>query len=333
MYKYLNHSRSPFMPPYPEKIFYDDNEKAFTERMSGKELPPPAQGSDMLKAVVLKACAYDPASRYKSAAEMLEDLEEIQYGSLNKRKRNRAARKASGRQPDKRTRRQKAGFAAAYICLLLATIAATYISVPKEVTDIQGIDSNVSLYYDASLRPQYEIEPKWFEDEKISFKSGDESVFKVSDTGIIEAVSIGEADLTMKAREYTETVHVSVVPKVTEIGGVDKNYNLITGGEIRISQDLEPDKFADEDIDYSSDNEAVATVSDSGTIKAVSAGTADITIRAGGASFKSKITVSNPQPVIRYNTSSKSKKKSSGKSKSSPGTSDGYFESGDDEHF
>lgn len=321
MYKYLNHSRSPFMPPYPEKIVYDDQENAFTERMSGKKIPAPAMGSVALKEVVLKACEFDPADRYTNAAEMLEDLEAIQFGRSFKRRRARKLKKL-----DKRVLIKSV---AVMVWLVLSCTFGVLVSMPKEVTDIQGIDDSIVMYYDASMKPEYTIEPKWFEDEPIIFASSDDDVFTVTDQGEINAVAIGEADLTMRAKEYTETVHVSVVPKVIGISGVDKSYNLSTEDQIKLEPILEPAEFENEPVKYKSSKESVASVANDGTVKALSAGEAIITITAGGTSIKSTITVTNSQPVIRYNSSSR--KKSSERKKSS-GSSDGYFESGD-EHF
>ena len=45
--------------------------------MSGEPLPPPVHGSDALKMIVLKACAFHPSSRYASASEMLADLKDV----------------------------------------------------------------------------------------------------------------------------------------------------------------------------------------------------------------------------------------------------------------
>ena len=46
-------------------------------RMNGEPLPPPKNGSDALKRIVLKACAYQPKDRYPSAAAMRADLERL----------------------------------------------------------------------------------------------------------------------------------------------------------------------------------------------------------------------------------------------------------------
>ena len=52
-----------------------EREKARERRFSGEQIPNPAHGSEELKRIVLKACAFAPRERYASAKEMLDDLE------------------------------------------------------------------------------------------------------------------------------------------------------------------------------------------------------------------------------------------------------------------
>lgn len=51
--------------------------QARERRFSGEPLPPPNHGSEGLKAIVLKACAYNPKMRFQSAGEMLEALKAL----------------------------------------------------------------------------------------------------------------------------------------------------------------------------------------------------------------------------------------------------------------
>ena len=76
MYRMLNRGQLPFIETEGIATAADRN-RSLQRRLSGEALPPPADGSDMLKAIVLKACAYDRADRYRSASEMLDDLMEI----------------------------------------------------------------------------------------------------------------------------------------------------------------------------------------------------------------------------------------------------------------
>ncbi len=75
LYWMLNNRRLPFMPPASEKIKAGAEEIARNRRLSGEQLPEPANGSPQLKRIVLKACSYEVDQRYQSAAEMLMDIE------------------------------------------------------------------------------------------------------------------------------------------------------------------------------------------------------------------------------------------------------------------
>ena len=74
LYWMLNKRRMPFMPLPPEKVNINQESETRYRRFSGEPLPAPATGSETLKKIVLKACAFDPKERYSSAAEMLQDL-------------------------------------------------------------------------------------------------------------------------------------------------------------------------------------------------------------------------------------------------------------------
>ncbi len=77
MYRFMNNNRMPFLPPFPEPISYSNRESAIAKRMAGEVLPEPCNGSDELKRIVLKACAYRAEDRYASPEEMRMELEKI----------------------------------------------------------------------------------------------------------------------------------------------------------------------------------------------------------------------------------------------------------------
>lgn len=74
MYRMLNGNRMPFFPPAPQPITYQDKENAMVRRMQGDAFPRPLYGSELLKDVILKACAYNSSDRYRTAWEMLDAL-------------------------------------------------------------------------------------------------------------------------------------------------------------------------------------------------------------------------------------------------------------------
>jgi len=77
MFRLLNNYRTPFLPPYPEKISRSDVNNALIQRIGGEIIPKPAEADGRLAEIVLKACSYNPKERYSSPMQMRSDLEAI----------------------------------------------------------------------------------------------------------------------------------------------------------------------------------------------------------------------------------------------------------------
>lgn len=76
LYWMMNQRTLPFLPLPPQIPTALQRQEASNRRFRGDALPAPANGSDALKAVVLKACAYRPEERYQTAEEMLHALKD-----------------------------------------------------------------------------------------------------------------------------------------------------------------------------------------------------------------------------------------------------------------
>ena len=75
IYSLLNGNRGPFLPAPPAKVTHADEEEARMRRFRGEEIPAPRDAGTMLTYIIKKACAADPAARYKTAEQMRADLE------------------------------------------------------------------------------------------------------------------------------------------------------------------------------------------------------------------------------------------------------------------
>ncbi len=74
LYYCLNQFRLPFVPL--DRIpTTTESEKALQRRLHGEAFPPPRYGGNVLKSVVMKACADRPENRFQSAQEMYHALE------------------------------------------------------------------------------------------------------------------------------------------------------------------------------------------------------------------------------------------------------------------
>lgn len=80
MYRLRNQNRMPFMSLEKQLITYRDKEMALAKRMSGEAMAAPAQASQELAKVILKACAFDKEDRYDTPEEFRRDLERVSAG-------------------------------------------------------------------------------------------------------------------------------------------------------------------------------------------------------------------------------------------------------------
>ena len=76
LYWLLNNRRMPFLNA-DEAVTAMKHQEALRRRYEGEKLPAPKNGSQKLKRIVLKACAYRPADRYRSAQELYDALAEL----------------------------------------------------------------------------------------------------------------------------------------------------------------------------------------------------------------------------------------------------------------
>lgn len=77
LYQLLNNGLLPFM-----ETPLDDKEAANIKRLQGEyPLLGPSNAEGMLKAIVMKACAYQKEDRYASATQMIQDLEKLKGGA------------------------------------------------------------------------------------------------------------------------------------------------------------------------------------------------------------------------------------------------------------
>ncbi len=77
LYELLNLRHPPFTPLYSRLPTVEEETEAVAQRMTGRDLPSPAQGTPEMNLMILRACSFDPEDRYDSAGEMLEELREM----------------------------------------------------------------------------------------------------------------------------------------------------------------------------------------------------------------------------------------------------------------
>ena len=74
LYWMMNRRTLPFLPFPPAIPTAAQRQEAANRRFAGEDFPPPVNGSQELKAVVMKACAFSTDKRYQTVRELRRDL-------------------------------------------------------------------------------------------------------------------------------------------------------------------------------------------------------------------------------------------------------------------
>ncbi len=144
------------------------------------------------------------------------------------------------------------------------------------------------------------IEPEEAADEKICWKSSDEKIVTVDKKGQVTAIGNGIADITASTEDGSLSVvcKVTVAVKVTSVDLNKQEIKLTGKGTVKkLSVSVTPENAYDRKVTWESSNQKVASVDQKGNVKAMSAGSAEITAQSADGAQKAvcKVTVQIPQ--------------------------------------
>ena len=178
--------------------------------------------------------------------------------------------------------------------------------VEVPITEVQLGREALDMYEGDTFKLTATVLPVNTTDSKdISWSSNNEAVATVSEDGTVTAKSVGTAVITAtstngKTASCTVTVEKKLIP-ITEVSLSESAVGIIEGNTHKLTATVLPENTTDsKSVSWSSNNEAVATVSEDGTITAKSAGTAVITATStNGKTAGCTVTVSKKEiPIV-----------------------------------
>jgi len=142
------------------------------------------------------------------------------------------------------------------------------------------------------------ITPENATNQNVTWSSSNSAVATVSANGTITAVSEGTATVTVTTVDGGHKANCAVTISPIAVTGVSLNKPstyIVKGDTETLYAIIEPENATNQNVTWSSNNTAVATVSANGEVSAVSAGTATITVTTvdGGHQDTCAVTVSN----------------------------------------
>ena len=176
-------------------------------------------------------------------------------------------------------------------------------------TDITFEDYEVNIDTESTYQIVPRTAPAQLTSDSFIYESRDESVVRVSESGLVTPVGKGTADVYVysKDRALRNYITVNVVDCVPLEGLRFKNRNAETaiGENISSACLLTPENTTRRNVIYSSSNEKVAAVDSAGNITGISSGTAEITARCEGFSDSMTVTVYKKATSLKLNTAAK----------------------------
>ena len=321
MYWLLNKRRMPFLPLPPQKMTSGMEEESRRRRFSGEPLPAPATGSDELKRIVLKACAFDPAERYSTAAELLEDLNRLAglpvpvTESPDPPVDDPVPPQPPVPNPPKDSPKRKPvwfGVAAGLVALIAIIILlfrgcgteepkndptdgqtepSSSVQTTEEAYEMKLNTDRLSVFEGATAILEVSGIPG---DASVKWSSSDKSVAKVDSDGEVTGVGVGIAVITATWSNNNETYTASAEVTVTASGIMLDSYSIddfYVGQTRALSATTSPAGGA---VTWKSSNTSVVTVSEDGIVTAVGSGTAEITASCEDKSVSCEVTVTSP---------------------------------------
>jgi uncharacterized protein YjdB len=172
---------------------------------------------------------------------------------------------------------------------------AVTVSVPA--TGITLNNSDLTIDRGSSQTLTAKILPDDTTDSAVDWTSSDANVADVDGFGKVTAVSAGQAVITAKSHDggFTATCTVHVFVSISKLTLDQSTLNLKKGDTQALTATITPpDTTEDKTIVWTSSDDAVALVDNSGTITAVEGGTATITAKVGSHVAECTVTVTVP---------------------------------------
>ena len=139
--------------------------------------------------------------------------------------------------------------------------------------------------------------PSDADDKSVTWTSSDESIATVSKSGKVSAISAGKVTITATTVDggLTASCVINITAKVVPVTGVsldEESVDFKVGETKQLTATVLPSSASNKGVTWSSTNEAVVTVSETGLLTAVSAGSAIVTVKTDDGGYQEYCIVS-----------------------------------------
>ena len=169
-------------------------------------------------------------------------------------------------------------------------VATCDVTVTVPVTGVSLNKSSLTLRIGYGETLTKTIQPSDATNPAVTWSSSNNSIATVSTTGLVRGISVGTAVVTVRTADGSYTANCTVTVTPINVTGVSLNQTTLSmskGDTFTLVGTVSPTNATNQNVSWSSDNTAVATVDENGLVTAVAPGEATIVIRPtrGGINY------------------------------------------------
>jgi len=184
-----------------------------------------------------------------------------------------------------------------------ATCVVSVTDSPQPVIHVTSVELNTTsatLNVGGALDLVAEVKPADATDKSVKWSSSDDSIATVNAVGHVVAKAAGTVTITVTTNDRSKTATCEITVKDIPVESItlDKtSLSLTVGGSYKLKATVVPSDVPFV-LEWSSSDTSVATVDQDGNVKAVSKGSAVITVASGGVKATCSVSVDDaPAPA------------------------------------
>ncbi|MGI6360182.1 MAG: Ig-like domain-containing protein [Acholeplasmatales bacterium] len=185
--------------------------------------------------------------------------------------------------------------------VLTATIKGTEISATAtvKVTNVEAesvtIAGDASGLVGAQIQLTATVLPANTTDKTVTWSSSDETIATVDQTGKVSLLKVGQATIKAKVGTKEKTHAITVNPILAESVTIAGDTSGLVGAQIQLTATVLPENTTDKTVTWSSSDETIATVDQTGKVSLLKVGQATIKAKVG---TKEKTHVITVNPIL-----------------------------------
>lgn len=172
------------------------------------------------------------------------------------------------------------------MAVLLCQVPQEAVSAKVKVSKVTvksnyGKSVHVAVGKKVKLTTTVKVSPNKAANKKVTYKSSNKKIAKVTSSGYIKGVKVGKCKVTVtskKNKKKKAKITVNVVKKVTSVSIGKPKDALYVGNSVTLKATVNPVSGSYKKVTWSSSNKSVATVTSAGVVKGIKAG--NVTIKA-----------------------------------------------------